>query len=147
MDFATQNRGTHYQQCSMRWLGKGVTEKSSHLAPKSMYTVVKNYVKITQIWALKRMFIVLKIDYHVCIRGFPVKLNVNKKQSWLGWLSGLSAGLWSKQSLVQFPVRAQAWVSDQAPSRVRARDNHTVMSPSLFSSLPSPISVKINKIF
>lgn len=32
----------------------------------------------------KDVFIVLKIDYHVYIRGFLMKLNVNKKQSWLG---------------------------------------------------------------
>ena len=37
-------------------------------------------------------------------------------QPWLVWLRGLSAGLQTKRSLVQFPVRARAWVAGQAPS-------------------------------
>ena len=55
---------------------------------------------------------------------------------WLVWLNGLSVGLRSKGSLVQFPVGAHAWVAGQVPSRGRARSNHTLM----FLSLPSPIS-------
>ena len=35
---------------------------------------------------------------------------------WLVWLSGLSADLRTKGSLVRFPVRAHAWVSGQVPS-------------------------------
>ena len=38
--------------------------------------------------------------------------------------------------LVQFPVRAHAWVVSQVPSRGHMRGNHTLMFPSL----------KINKI-
>ena len=34
---------------------------------------------------------------------------------WLVWLSGLSAGLRTKGLLVQFPVRAHAWVAGQVP--------------------------------
>ena len=34
----------------------------------------------------------------------------NVKEPWLVWLSGLSAGLWTKESPVRFPVRAHAWV-------------------------------------
>ena len=34
---------------------------------------------------------------------------------WLMWLSGLSAGLGTKRSLVQFPVRAHAWITGQVP--------------------------------
>ena len=36
-------------------------------------------------------------------------------QPWLVWLSGLSASLRTKGSLVQFPVRAYAWVAGQVP--------------------------------
>ena len=32
------------------------------------------------------------------------------------WLSGLSTSLGAKRSLVQFPLRAQAWVVGQIPS-------------------------------
>ena len=62
------------------------------------------------------------------------------------WLSGLSAGLWTKGQPVQFPVRAHAWVAGQVPSRGQARGNHTWMFLSLSFSLPSPVQ-KINKIF
>ena len=65
--------------------------------------------------------------------------------SWLVWLSGLSAGLQSKGSLVRFPVRAHTWVAGQVPGRGHARGNHTLMSLSLSFSL-SPLCLKINKI-
>ena len=59
------------------------------------------------------------------------------KQPWLVWLSGLSAGLQTKGSLVQFLVRTHAWVAGQIPSREHARGNHTQMFLSL--------CLKINK--
>ena len=36
---------------------------------------------------------------------------------WLVWLSRLSASLWTKGSLVRFPVRAYAWVAGRVPTR------------------------------
>ena len=42
---------------------------------------------------------------------------------WLVWLSGLSAGLQTKRSLVRFPVRAHAWVVGQVSSWWHARGN------------------------
>ena len=68
-------------------------------------------------------------------------------QPWLVWLSGLSAGLRIKGSLVQFPVRAHAWVAGQVPSRGCTRVNHTLMFLSLYFSLPSPLSKKEIKSF
>ena len=59
----------------------------------------------------------------------------NKYLPWLVWLSGLSAILWTKGSLVRFPVRAHAWVVGQVPSRGCTRGNHTLMFLILF--LPS----------
>ena len=61
------------------------------------------------------------------------------------WLSGLSTILWTKRSLVRFPVRAHACVAGQVPSGGRARGNHTLMFLSLSLSFSSPL--KINKIF
>ena len=58
---------------------------------------------------------------------------------WLVWLSGLSASLRNKGSLVQFPARAHAWVASQAPSRGCMRGNHMLMFLSLSLSLPSPL--------
>ena len=54
--------------------------------------------------------------------------------------SGLSAGLQTKGLLVQFPVRAHAWVAGQLPSGRHVRGNHTLMFLSLSFSLPSPLS-------
>ena len=61
---------------------------------------------------------------------------------WLVWLSGLSAGLPTKGSLVQLPVGAHAWVAGQVPGRGRVRGNHTLMflSPSIYLS---SLSLKI----
>ena len=47
------------------------------------------------------------------------------------YLSGLSAGLWTKGSLVQLPVRAHAWVVGLVPSKGHVRGNHTLMVLSL----------------
>ena len=58
----------------------------------------------------------------------------------LVWLSGLSTGLRSRGSLVQFPVRAHAWVAGPVPSRGRMRGSHTLMFLSLCFFLPSPLS-------
>ena len=70
-----------------------------------------------------------------------MSLNVTKKPSepWLVWHSGLSAGLSLEGSLVQFPVRAHAWVEGQVPSRGRTRGNHTSMFLTLSFLLPSPL--------
>ena len=63
------------------------------------------------------------------------------------WLSGWSANLRAKGSLVRFPVRAHAWVADQVPSMGHARGNHTLMFLSLSLSIPSLLSRKsLNKI-
>ena len=61
-------------------------------------------------------------------------------ESWLVWLSGLSTGLWTKGSTVQFPVREHAWVEGCIPSRGCARGNHTMMFLSLSFCLPSAVS-------
>ena len=76
-------------------------------------------------------------------------LNWNKElieKPWLVWLSGLSTGLQTKGSLVQFPVRAHAWVVGQIPSEGYERGNYTLVFLSLSPFLP--LSLKINfKIF
>ena len=60
-------------------------------------------------------------------------------QPWLVWLSGLSAGLRTKESLVRFPVRAHVWVAGQVPSWGHVRGSHIGVSLPLFV-LPSPLS-------
>ena len=67
---------------------------------------------------------------------------------WLVWLSGLSASLQTKGSLVWFPVRAHAWVIGQVPSRgAHERQLHIDVSLPLFLP-PFPFLKKyINKIF
>ena len=69
-----------------------------------------------------------------------------RKEPWLVWLSGLSAGLQTKGSLVRFPLRAHAWIVGQVPSRGHARGSHTLMFLTLSFSFPFPLSKKkINK--
>ena len=65
---------------------------------------------------------------------------ISLKMSWMVWLNGLSTGLKTKGSSVQFPVRAQAWVVGQVPSKGHTRGNHTLMFLFLSFSLPSPLS-------
>ena len=45
---------------------------------------------------------------------------------WLVWLSGLSVGLQTKGLLVQFPVKAHAWVVSQVPAWGPARGNQPI---------------------
>ena len=73
---------------------------------------------------------------HKVILGLRIKLML----PWLVWLSGLSAGLRTKRSLLRFPVRAHAWVVSWVPSRGHLRDNHRLMFLSLSFSLPSFLS-------
>ena len=61
---------------------------------------------------------------------------------WVVWLSGLSAGLQTKGSLVQFLVRAHAWVAGQVPSEGHVRGNHTLMFLSLSPSLSLSLKKK-----
>ena len=56
-----------------------------------------------------------------------------------GVVQWIECGLWTKGSLVRFPVRAHAWVAGQVPSRGRMRGNQTLMILSL------SLSLKINK--
>ena len=58
---------------------------------------------------------------------------------WLVWLHGLSAGLRTERLLVQFPVKAHAWVSGKVPSHRHVRGD-LLMFLSLSFSIPSPIS-------
>ena len=69
-----------------------------------------------------------------------VSIVKNNSEPWLVWLSGLSAGMRTKESPVQFPVRTRAWVAGQVPSRERMRGNLTLMFLSLSFSLLSPLS-------
>ena len=59
---------------------------------------------------------------------------------WPVWLSGLNAGLRSKGLMVQFSVRAHAWVAGQLPSMRRERGHHTLMFLSLSFFPTSPLS-------
>ena len=73
------------------------------------------------------------------------QIKTTEKEPWLVWLSGLSASLQTKGSLVRFPVRAHAWVAGQVSSWGRVRGNqstyllHIDVSLSLF--LPSSPSL------
>ena len=59
-----------------------------------------------------------------------------KKMPWLMWLSGLSAGLWTKRLLVRFPVGAHAWVAGEVPSWGCVRGNWSMFFSHIDVSLP-----------
>ena len=61
-------------------------------------------------------------------------------EPWVVWLSCLSAGLKTKESLFLFPVRAHACVAGHVPICGHSRGNHTMMFLSLSFSLPSSLS-------
>ena len=65
-------------------------------------------------------------------------------ENWLYALTGVAQwiehGLQTKRLLVQFLVRAYAWVVGQIPSWGHVRGNHTLVFLSLSFSLPSPLS-------
>ena len=64
------------------------------------------------------------------------KLFKNLLLHWLVWLSVFSTSLRTKGSLVQFPIRAHAWIVGPVPCRGCMRGNHTLM----FLSLSPPLS-------
>ena len=55
---------------------------------------------------------------------------------WLVWLSGLSTGLRIQRSLVQFPVRAHAWVAGQVPGWEHLRGSLWMFLLYVYVSLP-----------
>ena len=105
----------------------------------------------TEIWVWMKYrngSVIFRLGTYHCLslvwQTFGHHINIYKALSWLVWLSGLSAGLRTKESPVWFPVRAHAWVAGQVPSRGCVRGNHTLMFLTFsFFLLPS---LKINKI-
>ena len=63
-----------------------------------------------------------------------------KERALAGVAQWIECGLQTKGSLVQFPVRAHAWVVGQVPSGGHVRGNHTLMFLSPSYSLPSLLS-------
>ena len=65
------------------------------------------------------------------------------------WLIGLRVGLRTKGSLVQFPVRARAWVEGQLPGGWGGKGVACERQPHIDVSLPPFLppfpSLKINK--
>ena len=110
------------------------------MSNKSVMFFFKN-----QQWELRIFILLFSLSKGLLIYIVAIDLccNTSQRNHVLFWLSGLSAGLRTKGSLVQFPVRERVWVAGQVPSRGRVRQPHTDVSLPLFL-LPFP-SVKINK--
>ena len=73
------------------------------------------------------------MEHLPCAMNFAKHLNYFLSLPWLVWLCGLSAGLRTKGSLIQFPVRAHAWIAGQVPSGgPHDRQPHIDVSPPLF---------------
>ena len=77
--------------------------------------------------------------------GGRVNVSYKSLKLWLVWLSGVSASLWARGSLVRFPVGAHgcgAWSHWRVHRGVGAA-THWCFCPSFF--LPSPLSKKKKK--
>ena len=59
---------------------------------------------------------------------------------WFLWFGGLSAGLGTERSLVQFSVRAHAWVSGQVPVWKCARGSQLMFLSHIDVYLPLSLS-------
>ena len=59
-----------------------------------------------------------------------------RREPWQVWLSGLSAGLWTKRSLDWFPIRAHPWVVGHALSWGLVRGNWWMYLSHIHVSLP-----------
>ena len=125
-----------------KWIGN-IPEKEHQSKESSFFLLtLKEWVLSKQ----KRNYLQLLVFSILLLYGLfqhrYINNNFIKNQNWpwLVWLSGLSTGLRSKRSLVQFPVRAHAWGAGQVPDRGNMRGNHTLMFLSLSFSLPSPLS-------
>ena len=101
------------------------------------------------------LFLSLSLSFPLCLkkkkkRSIYCGAVCNNSQSeiylfaWLLWLSGLSAGLWTKGAQVQFPARAHAWVAGQVSSWGRARGNQSMFLSNINVS-PAPFLPSKNK--
>ena len=104
--------------------------------------ILLNHVAVFVKWGLTQYLNRLRCNLRGRSAFFAKSLYLKRRSilPWLVWLSALSTGLRTKRSLVQFPVRAHAWVIGQVPGRGRMRGNHTLMFLSLSFSPPSRLS-------
>ena len=72
---------------------------------------------------------------HIFLINALWKFEISQNTPWLVWLSGSSTSLQNKGWLVQFPVRAHAWVAGLVPGGGHVKGNHMLMFLSL--SCPS----------
>ena len=80
-------------------------------------------------------------DWGLELQSVQLKESIKVKERALaGVAQWIECGLQTKGSLVQFPVRAHAWVVGQVPSGGHVRGNHTLMFLSPPYSLPSLLS-------
>ena len=111
-----QMTSVHFHQAKVQfahkeWCVNNKWDWTLHFRSRSSENVLKSFpgtlkVEGTHGWCLKNT-LALK----------------NTTQPWLVWLNGLSASLQTKKLLVQFPVRAHAWVAGQVPTWGRVKDN------------------------
>ena len=125
------------------WLGLGVvlqTQRSPVWFPVRAHAWVVGQVptwgQARGNWSMLLCHIYVSLPLFLPFPHFLKKISA----LWLVWLSGLSASLQTKGLLVQFPVRAHAWIVGQVPSGGHVRGNHTLMFLSLSFSLLSPLS-------
>ena len=97
-----------------------------------------SYSNITIVIKKTKLRLIIYAFGKLYIYSIHLLLLIKTFYPWLVWLSGMSAGLRTKGSLVQFPVRAHAWVAGQV-LRGHGRDNHTLMLLSLSFSLLLPL--------
>ena len=95
-------------------------------------------VVVTKVFTFMKIHVVCFVKFSKSLLCIPIKIVLKDTQ--LLWLSGLSSSLRTKVLLVQFPIRAHAWVVGLVPGRRQIRGNHTLMFLFLSFSLSSLVS-------
>ena len=121
------------------------------LLPKSVINLCMIILQPRGLWKMLHKALLLLLPVLDLFLALPPEMNITLKlmKIILKWISTfllfntervalagvahwMSAGLRTKGSLVQFPVRAHAWVAGQAPSEGCERRAHVDASLSLF---------------
>ena len=166
MKYAEQWLAQNHHSKMFTWVGQRVLlgffpingSSSAHLSLTSFETIfLRLYCDSCHLSMHLKKYLSKLLNFYVAILILKMEENKQhfwhtmlyyfkkgKNTSWLVWLSGLSAGLWTKGLMVQFPSGHMPGFRARFPVRgAWEATTHWCFSPSLSVSLP--LSLKMNK--